>query len=44
MVAAAMFALAWGAGESVGSLLGVRSVAPHLWRTEVKPVAAASAD
>lgn len=44
MVAAAMFALVWGAGESVGSLLGVRTVTPHLWRTEVKPVAAASGD
>ncbi len=38
IAAASLFALAWGLGEGAGAVLGVNRVAPHLWRTEVKPV------
>jgi hypothetical protein len=36
--AALVLASAWGLGEAVGALAGMTLVAPHLWRTEVKPV------
>lgn len=36
--AAAVLAGAWGLGEAAGALLGLRTVTPWLWRTEVKPV------
>jgi hypothetical protein len=44
MIVAAAFALAWGAGEALGAVAGVEKVTPHLWQTEVKPVAAALAE
>ena len=40
LVASMALAVAWGAGEVAGAWLGVSFVAPHLWRTEVKPVSA----
>ena len=36
--ATVVLAAAWGVGEAAGALMGLRRVAPHLWRTEVKPV------
>ena len=36
--AAMALAAAWGLGEAAGAWLGTARVAPHLWRTEVKPV------
>jgi len=38
LAAASLLAMAWGLGEGAGAVLGVNRVAPHLWRTEVKPV------
>jgi hypothetical protein len=38
VAAAAVLALAWAIGEAAGAWLGLERVAPHLWRTEVKPV------
>jgi hypothetical protein len=40
LAAAVVLASAWGLGEAVGALMGVDRVAPHIWRTEVKPVSA----
>jgi len=40
LAAAFVLALMWGVGEAAGALLGTRKVAPHQWRTEVKPVRA----
>jgi glycosyltransferase involved in cell wall biosynthesis len=36
--AALVLASAWGLGEAAGALMGTTRVAPHIWRTEVKPV------
>jgi glycosyltransferase involved in cell wall biosynthesis len=36
--AALLLAAAWGLGEAAGAWLGTARVAPHSWRTEVKPV------
>jgi len=38
LAAAAVLALTWGLGEAAGAVMGVTRVAPHIWRTEVKPV------
>jgi hypothetical protein len=38
LASAAALAGAWALGESAGAWLGVRGTAPHVWRTEVKPV------
>jgi hypothetical protein len=42
LLGSVVLALFWGMGEAAGAILGVRRVAPHLWRTEVKPVSAAT--
>lgn len=38
LAAALVLASAWGLGEAAGALMGTTRVAPHMWRTEVKPV------
>lgn len=42
VLASGALAVSWALGEAAGSWLGLRTVAPWLWRTEVKPVTAAS--
>jgi hypothetical protein len=44
LIAAVGLASAWGFGEAAGAWLGVRRVARHLWRTEVKPVSRGDVD
>jgi hypothetical protein len=39
--AALVLAVFWGLGESIGAVVGLGAVSPHLWRTEVKPVSLA---
>lgn len=38
LAAALVLASAWGLGEAAGALVGITRAAPHLWRTEAKPV------
>jgi hypothetical protein len=38
LVAAALLAAVWGAGEAVGALIGPRRIAPHAWMAESRPL------
>ncbi len=41
LLVAALLATMWAGGEAVGALLGVPRVSPHVWRSDVKPLARA---
>lgn len=38
LAASLVLASAWALGEAVGAWMGTTRVAPHIWRTEIKPV------